>query len=263
MAEESALSLKHIIDVLKTLRDQQAAPFFNKKLDRKKVKFYDIEAQEFLTFAKQDLQEDSERGRVNALTNAKRAIECRIDECLALFNFKVFARQEGWKLPYKMQVLRTFGIPAPGVLRDLITSKRNLLEHEYIRPESQHEVQTTVEIAELFLKATDAFIDEGYISSVFITFPTGIEERKDENYISYLISFDMYSLWFNPQKEEVTLSYWKSKSEIKRNVRSRKLTSRLLDKDNEKRQETSIAIRDCAMDDIRELMILLREKGTD
>ena len=140
-----------------------------------KVKLYDISSSEFLSFAKQDLEEDSERGRINAIGNAKRAIECRADEILTLSNLKSFFSRT--PLYLKIQALNKLGVVAPPELMRYIASKRNLLEHEYVRP-SREEARNLVGITELFLSATDKYVEKGYISSATLTTLTGEVPRQ-------------------------------------------------------------------------------------
>lgn len=246
---------------------------FGCSLGWQKVPLYEIEAREFLLFAKQDLEEASERGRVNALTNAKRAIECRIDECLKLLNYKIFSSRPDWKLPnnlpYKMQILQPFSILAPGVLKDQITARRNLLEHEYIRPRNQQEVRNIVDIAELFLEATDKYVEKGYISSSVITCAAWFE--IDANMYSVLTgtkakkgctyrhgTSDEYKLAFDLKDETLTLTHLQAELVCEYGYGS--LKQRTLGQQREKSVST-LAIPDCRWEDVRELMILLRAKG--
>lgn len=115
MVNQPRFDISQVIDILK--KDDSDC-----YVSREKVKLYDIDPREFQSFAKQDLEEDSERGRINVLSNAKRAIECRADEILTLSNLKSFSSQHRWGLPYKMLVLKTFGVSAPDVLSNYITS---------------------------------------------------------------------------------------------------------------------------------------------
>ena len=43
---------------------------------------FDINASEFMKYAEMDLDQGTTQGLVNALTNAKRAIDCQIDSVL-------------------------------------------------------------------------------------------------------------------------------------------------------------------------------------
>jgi len=280
MVTGSSLNLKEIIDILKretTPRENHRYTHWEEvildngeRVRRKddfscyrlwrKVPLYEVQADEFLIFAKQDLLEDSERGRVNALTNAKRVIECRIDECLALLNFKFFASQERWNLPYKMQVLQTFGIPTPNILKNLVTSKRNLLEHEYIKPKDQQEAQNIVDVAELFLKATDEYVKRGYLSSALVTCTAWFEDAKNKRFASYCGMSNEYKLDFDLKSETLTLTLSEKELVRKQHLKTGALAERQLGSTH-KKETVTLPIRDCPMEDIRELMVLLRQKG--
>ncbi|MCJ7654613.1 MAG: hypothetical protein MUO97_04815, partial [Dehalococcoidia bacterium] len=195
-------------------------------------------------------------------SNAKRAIECRVDECLKLLNLDGFSSKHGWKLPYKIQVLQTFGISAPSILRRRITSKRNLLEHEYIRPRNQEEVQDIVEIAELFVKATDKYVENGYISSATITCTAWFQARGTK--VGQLLSqyfgmSDEYNLDFDFKNGKLTLK--NLEKELIGDIVNGQIIGHGELESKEKRKPVVINIRDCSMEDIKELMILLREKG--
>jgi len=261
---ESNLNLKQVINILKR-EDCQCS------LRWQKAKLYEIDAEEFFSFAKQDL-EGSQRGRVNALSNARRAIVCRIDEILKLLNFKHFASKERWNLRYKMEVLKTFDVLTPGILTRLIARKRNLLEHEYIRPD-EDESRDVVDVAELFLKATEPYIEKGYIASATVATtvwgkpgvaaPTWFEQRLGKRATAKWQYEDgycfEYKLEFDLENETIILSH--SLTQFYR--RSHSETAEIQEGATEPiltNGTVTIRIRDCEMEDVRELMILLRKE---
>jgi hypothetical protein len=292
MVTERRLDLKTVIDFLKD-KDSRTMDWegeeidgelirtrfdFRCQLQYQKVKPYEVDASEFLSFAKEDLRGNSERGRVNALSNAKRAIECRMDEFLTLSNFRFFSSHHGWKLPYKMQVLQTFGVPAPNILRSLITSKRNLLEHEYMRPKDQQEIQNIVDITELFLKATDPYVGKGYLASATVSraqwfkpgffAPTLFGKSMDfRESTSKKVEYHdgvkhKYELKFDLEREALTLVYSHWEVYRRLDLKAGKVEERsggIL----ETKEPITIPIRDCKMEEVRELMVLLREKADE
>lgn len=282
MASENIIDIKDIIDILKRetslgevkrYLDWEAIDEtgtrrkddFLCSLYYQKIPLYEIGAKEFLYYAKQDLGDDSDRGRVNALTNAKRAIECRVDECLKLLNLNTFSSQHGWKLPYKIQVLQTFKVSAPSILRRRITSKRNLLEHEYIKPRNQEDVQDIVEIAELYIEATDKYVARGYLSSIAIDCTAWFEEKESgtgELLPRHYGMQDEYKLDFDFKNDTLILTH--SARELVRNIEKdgNEITKRTLKEDDNK-ESVTIKIRDCQMEDIRELMIVLMQKENE
>jgi uncharacterized protein YutE (UPF0331/DUF86 family) len=109
---------------------------------------FDISPDEFIGFAKMDVVQGDKHGLVNAMSNAKRAIECQVDVTLdSLVGLKL----ERHNLPHKLQLLQEMGVVAPGILKR-VNSLRNLLEHEYELPEKA-KVEDAVDIAELFVAA--------------------------------------------------------------------------------------------------------------
>ncbi len=125
---------------------------------------FDISPEEFICFAKTDIVQGDKRGLVDAMSNAKRAIECQTDTTLDSLAGVELKRRN---LPHKLQLLKEMGVVAPGILTR-VNSLRNLLEHEYKLPE-RAEVEEAVDIAELFVaacsKALRAFPEEMYIAT--------------------------------------------------------------------------------------------------
>lgn len=268
MATESELTLKEVIDALKAEGCQC-------DLSWRKVKIYDIDAKKFLSFLKEDLKINSDRARVNALSNAKRCIQCRTDELLSLFNLESFAFGQPWKRPwsqrYKLMVLQKFGITAPDILSRRITSKRNILEHQYIIPDEK-EIQDVEGIVELFLGASDPFVEQGYIVSATIERVLAEEEVVESTlnlegkrgaggrWLHRIKRMDAYLLEFDFDSKEVTLAYvppyddvWavSSKGEVQPRIRRGRDLKRV----------NTLTIRHCEQEDVTELMILLRKKG--
>jgi hypothetical protein len=105
---------------------------------------FEIKANEFIKFAELDLQQETTQGLVNALSNAKRAIDCQVDTVLGCFG--LLSRRN---FPQKMDVLREMGIVTPRIVNKVVKA-RNYLEHEFKEPE-QEQVEDAVDIATLFV----------------------------------------------------------------------------------------------------------------
>jgi len=123
----------------------------------RRQKPFEIKPEKFLSFAKSDLKQKLKRGSINALSNVKRAIDCQLDSLLIVLGFYKKAKKENWNFPYKLEFLNKIGIIAPSILRK-INKQRNLLEHEYRFPKKE-EVEDAIDITDLFLTATNKFID--------------------------------------------------------------------------------------------------------
>jgi hypothetical protein len=106
----------------------------------------DILPGEYLLFAEKDLRSGGVRGRVNALANSKRAIDCELSSILAALKI-----QEPWSFPDRLERVQELGLAAPRILKKL-SQLRNVLEHRYYNP-TLHEVEDAVDVATLFLEA--------------------------------------------------------------------------------------------------------------
>jgi hypothetical protein len=277
VAVEGSLNLKQIIDFLRLSRpscepivykewtkiegdpEGSESSFrkdnFTCELHWQEVKLYETDAQQFLAFAKHDLNDDSERGRINALSNAKRAAACRVDEILALLNFKGFAAQKSWNVPYKMDVLRSFGVPTTGILKRLIVSPRNVLEHKYIGPKEQ-ESRNAVDLAELFLEATRQDVEKGYLVSATLSYASFF--KGFENYGVR----DEYELAFDLKNEKLIIKYLEK--ELWWEPNSDTGEPEMVDcapLPGGEKEPVTIKFCDCKMEELRELMVLLRERG--
>lgn len=265
MVNQPTFDLKQLIDIWKS--NISIWP----SVQCKQIKLYDIGAWDFQHFAKQDLEDVSTRGQVNALCNAKRAIECRVDELLKLFNIKCFS--ERLPLRVKIEGLQKFGVPAPRMLLSQMTSKRNLLEHEYVMPAHKKEAESIVELAELYLSATDKYVQKGYILSANITHIT-TEGVKDVPNVDIWDDF-REDLWEDQNKmmerridkaEEYELIFDLDNETLKVTRRQLNIQSNRRKKTRRIRSNTeiigqpsvtTIAIRDCKIEDVRELMKML------
>lgn len=100
----------------------------------------------YLRYAQADLASGLKHAHINALSNAKRAIDCQLDNIFEAFGLKKRAR-----FPEKLEIVGELGLLAPRIVRKVIKA-RNLLEHEYYDP-PQSEVEDAVDIATLFVEA--------------------------------------------------------------------------------------------------------------
>src|SRR5687768_4312811 len=107
----------------------------------------EIRPEEFLNQAEEDLERGGDAARLNAITNAKRAIHCQIDSNLIWLGYKP-AR---WSIRRKVEVFSSLGVVAPRIL-ERVTEARNLVEHAYQAPTDQ-QVVDAVDLALLFTEA--------------------------------------------------------------------------------------------------------------
>lgn len=106
-----------------------------------------LDADRFIMFAKKDLDDGGLRGKVNALSNAKRAIDCQATMALRAIG----VGDPDSSVPAKLELLQELGFIAPSLLQET-NELRNKLEHEYREPEAS-EVSEALEVAALFVEA--------------------------------------------------------------------------------------------------------------
>lgn len=139
---------------------------------------------EFIGFAESDLQSSFDHKYINALSNAKRALDCQADRLLKLLGYYKESQDKFWGFPKKLELIQKFEIIAPRVLNK-INKTRNLMEHQYIKPKSD-QVEDFLDIASLFIASTDHY------ASNFIDHVDYInEDNKDfEKYSEVNIVYD-------------------------------------------------------------------------
>ena len=113
---------------------------------------FPVSPQEYLAFAEEDLKDPPPRGAVNALSNAKRALDARVDSILIAFCLHKAAKSKKWNVPTKLDKITQLGVITPRVLTKL-NQTRNLIEHEFHKPELS-QVEDFVDIVTLFHEAT-------------------------------------------------------------------------------------------------------------
>ncbi|MGF1873421.1 hypothetical protein [Photobacterium indicum] len=153
-----------------------------------------ISPKEFLRYAKTDYKGKDTRALINALSNAKRAMDCQVD----LFIQSIGLKHSG-KFPAEVdnyikinstesngnknyRLIEALGVSPAGLIgryREL----RNKLEHFYETPDSQL-VKESIELAELLIST----IDNAMRSFSFSTLTSGKIDTDDTNgalHISY------------------------------------------------------------------------------
>lgn len=148
------------MELVETPENLFLSPYYEDRLkDIKVVRFscpFAIKPKDFIDIAKQDLNQDDERGLINALTNIKRAIECQIDSLLFYFGFSKIARDRRWGFPKKTRILQDIGILTPNILNS-INSRRVRLEHFYESPEKER-VEDAFDVGVLFIEFTNKYL---------------------------------------------------------------------------------------------------------
>ena len=123
--------------------------------DYKKIKYFEVMPEEYLQFAKSDIDSKDKKSKINALSNVKRAIDCQVDVLLKICGYYKKSKKERWNIPKKNDFLKQVGIVRPNILKK-VNVIRNKIEHEFKEP-CQEEIYDAIDLAELFLSATDNF----------------------------------------------------------------------------------------------------------
>src|SRR5579859_7945105 len=110
----------------------------------------DVTAEEYLQFAARDLEDESERGAVNALGNVKRALHQTVDSLLQ--GYGLLARNARLPFPRKLELIDAAGLFSLSILKTL-NDERNLVEHRYRLP-AHARVQEALDVVRLWLLAT-------------------------------------------------------------------------------------------------------------
>ncbi|MCD9528070.1 hypothetical protein [Photobacterium carnosum] len=109
---------------------------------------FEIHAQYFLNIAEEDLSTNDLRGNINALTNAKRAIDCQVEAIIEVLSLK-----KAKQFPAKLEKINEIGLVAPRILKRL-NKLRNALEHDFVSP-SRDEVEDFIDVASLFIELSN------------------------------------------------------------------------------------------------------------
>jgi hypothetical protein len=127
---------------------------------------FEMKPEDFITFAKADFFSTDAKGLVNALSNAKRAIDCQVDGFLVAIGLdperlEKQIGKDGIKFlnaghlvtggPFKFRLLQALGFASPAIISRM-RRLRNLLEHEYKKPRKK-DVSDAIDVAELFVHA--------------------------------------------------------------------------------------------------------------
>lgn len=127
---------------------------------------FDFSGIKYLHFAEADLESNLKHKYVNALSNAKRALDCQLELLLIAFGFYRISKKEGWNIPKKLNTLKSIAVVTPRILNK-INKLRNKVEHDFLKPNSE-QVEDFVDVTSLFIESTKRYI---------ISLPTLLEGR--------------------------------------------------------------------------------------
>lgn len=133
---------------------------------------FEVTPSEYLQFAKDNFRDNSKQSCINAMGNAKRAIDCQIDMLINTlgYEYKQFDARNSYPevkafikknydgdhysgITERLKLLNILGL-APTLIISNIRKMRNEMEHEYKIPQYE-EVKKAIEIAELFINSSN------------------------------------------------------------------------------------------------------------
>ena len=135
---------------------------------------------DFLGFASADIKSGGIRGNVNAISNAKRAIDCQVEYIVGSLGYRpnelraqlgkgLVSQIEKWSsansLPFVFRFLESIGMFTPAIV-DRVRILRHDVEHRFHKP-TKKRASEAWEIATLFVRATESITVNFYESFGF------------------------------------------------------------------------------------------------
>ncbi len=169
---------------------------------------FPVTPREYLKYSKQDLKDKSNKGLINALSNAKRSIDCLIEATLMGLNINIknnipkeameFSNSilEGEDKniqPSQLKLFCALGF-APSFLISEVRELRNKIEHDFEIPE-RNDVKKAIEVAELLIETVDNKGVHSYTLSI-------VNENKDQ-----IISIENYDVRSDTNKDVIYLEF--------------------------------------------------------
>ena len=171
---------------------------------------------DFLKFAKADLEAGGARGYINSLSNAKRAMDCRVESIIAAVGYSAsgLRMQLGKEnvsiiekgaldtaLPFTYKFFESLGGFTPSLL-DRVRRLRHDVEHRFQKP-SKRKASEALEIAELFVRST-----EGLVSDVWDSYSFGSGQPKTARYSDELQYEFHVTFKFAGEQSIANVVYW-------------------------------------------------------
>lgn len=146
-----AKTIQEILDFIEDLSTERTG-WGNDVIDTS----FDTLPGEYISFAEFDIESEFKHKYINALSNAKRALDCQADRLLKSIGYYRISKKKFWGFSKKIEFIKKLNILTPRILKK-INRLRNLMEHEYIKP-NEEQVEDFIDVVSLFIASTDKFV---------------------------------------------------------------------------------------------------------
>ncbi|MFL5243320.1 MAG: hypothetical protein ACJ8FY_14540 [Gemmataceae bacterium] len=188
-----------ILSAAKTipLRDAHMSHFLDEKW---------LPAEKYLEWARRGLQIKDDMGLDIAVCFAKRSVCRRVDSLILKNHLRSCLHK---KYPEKIKALCDIGIPIPDIVQSWIIGPRNQLEHKYETVRNNNG-QGAIEIADLFIRATDEEEKRGCIFAVGWNVLGGMQFGSDTEMVVQFREFHSNPMLFldifeEPEKAKIVI----------------------------------------------------------
>ncbi len=157
---------------------------------------FQVAPQDYLRFARSNLESGAEDSNINALANAKRALDSQLNSILATF-LTSFDKDSRWgkNVPKRLEFLQKIGAVTPNILGK-INRARNSLEHDFVNP-SRSDVEMALDVVTIFVE---------YTTALFGVFPIDVFLDSIEVSINSSEMLGGISLCFDPVEKTLFIT---------------------------------------------------------
>jgi hypothetical protein len=161
---KNAFGVRLDMDIEKFLKDY-AANWSQPTLDPKGLQTLGhstpFKPKDYIAFAEADISQGDERGALNGYSNAKRAVDCQVENVFLALGF---GRAKNF--PLRLQKIEELGLVAPRIVKKIVKI-RNALEHDFARPKIA-DAEDAVDVATLFVEATNRLFYHSYMHEWYV-----------------------------------------------------------------------------------------------
>ena len=169
-----------------------------------------IPSEEYLEWAKRAISENDEYGFDIAINYSKKSV-CRRIDALVLYNHlnNIFRNRRSY--PDKINILKAIGLTSFKIVHKCVIEPRNDLEHLYQKA-TKEKAEDSIQVAELFLNATQSEFERGSILIVDSSILFGQYHSNPLNFYGNFCGFsDNPMLVVDILRDEIKIVFSKEK----------------------------------------------------